>query len=233
MPMHRTAGMIKLYNEDCMKLMARYPDKHFNLAIVDPPFGMGEHHQNNKQIANCKGYSYGARKKMRQWDKAPGKSYFNELFRVSKKQIIFGGNYFGLPKNRNFIVFYKSNIPDGFDFAQCEYAWTNIKGNSRIFEYYFHSKTSQNRFHPAQKPSQLYKWLLSRYTKPGYKILDTHLGSGTHALACIDMGFDLTASEIDSDYFENCLKMIKKHLLQINLFPLSDGCPIPELNLFD
>ena len=199
----------ELYLGDCMTLMSKYHDNYFDIAIVDPPYGAGEHHQNNKQVVNSKGYSYGSREKMRSWDKAPGKEYFNELFRVSKEQIIFGGNYFELPPKRNFIIYHKTSIPDGFNFAQCEYAWTSIKGNSKIFSYHFHAKTSLDRFHPSEKPIALYKWLLSKYAKNGMRILDTHFGSGSIAIACNEMGFGLTASEIDKDYFEAACERIK------------------------
>jgi len=202
-----TVGNCELYLGDCLELMARYPDKHFDLAIVDPPYGMGCHHQNNKQIKGIKGYSYGSREKMAQWDKPPEPEYFNQLFRVSNYQIIFGGNYFRLPPKRNFIIYYKSNIPEGFNMAACEYAWTNIKGNASIFSYFL--KPDPGRIHPTQKPAALYKWLLSKYAEPGQKILDTHLGSGTHAAACYEMGFPLTACEIDEYYFTAAVERLR------------------------
>jgi len=110
--------------------------------------------------------------------------------------------------------------------AMAEYAWTNIRGNAKVFEY---APQDKNRFHPTQKPAQLYRWLLSRYAKPGWQILDTHLGSGTHAIACHDLGFDLTACEIDEYYFDNSLKMLGDHLLQGDLFSPSGGGPGPGL----
>ena len=213
----KVIGNCELYLGDCMELMAKYPDKYFDLAIVDPPYGMGSHHQRNKQIKGTKGYSYGSAKKMAQWDNAPGPEYFEELFRISKYQIIFGGNYFNLPAKRNFFIYRKTNIPDGFNMAQCEYAWTNIEGNASIFNY--HSKPDPYRFHPTQKPADLYKWLLSKYAKPGWKILDTHFGSGSIAVACNELGFKLTASEIDPDYFDIACKRIteadKQRLLNL------------------
>jgi len=134
------------------------------------------------------------------WDKAPGEEYFDELFRVSKRAIIWGGNYFGLPPRKNFVIYYKKNIPDGFCMAQCEYAWTNIPGCSRVFEHF--ALPDAGRFHPTQKPAALYRWLLRKHAKPGDKILDTHFGSGSIAVACNDMGLGLTASEIDGEYFD-------------------------------
>jgi site-specific DNA-methyltransferase (adenine-specific) len=192
--------------------MATLPDKSIDLAIVDPPYGMGLHHQNNKQIKGTKGYSYGTKEKMEQWDKAPDLEYFAELRRVSVYQIIWGGNYFCLPSQRNFIIYQKSNIPENFNMAMCEYAWTNIKGNSKIFKY--HAKPDKERFHPTQKPVALYKWLLSKYAKPGWKILDTHFGSGSIAVACNELGFELLASEIDVDYFSAACKRIEEAIKQ-------------------
>ena len=196
--------------------MAQYHDKHFDLAIVDPPFGIGNHHQRNKQIKGTKGYSYGTAEKMNSWDNPPDQAYFDELFRVSKYQIIWGGNYFPLPPKRNFIIYHKSNIPEGFNMAQCEYAWTNIDGNSRIYSYF--AKPDNDRFHPCQKPIALYKFLLANYAKPNDKILDTHFGSGSIAVACNDMGFSLIASEIDADYFEAACKRVKEANKQGQLF---------------
>jgi site-specific DNA-methyltransferase (adenine-specific) len=195
-----------------MEMMSRYPDKHFDLAIIDPPYGGGNHHQRNKQIKGTSGYSYGPKEKTDLWDKAPEQEYFDELFRVSDKQIIWGGNYFKLPPMRNFIIYYKTNVPEGFDMASCEYAWTNIAGNSSVFKY--HPLPNSGRFHPTQKPVALYKWILFRYAKPGWKILDTHFGSGSIAIACDDLGFDLTASEIDRDYYADAMKRIREYQKQ-------------------
>jgi site-specific DNA-methyltransferase (adenine-specific) len=204
--------MLTITCEDCMDLMSRYTDKHFDLAIVDPPYGAGNHHQRNKQITGKKCFSYGPKEKIGLWDIAPKQQYFDELFRVSDKQIIWGGNYFGLPPVRNFIIYYKTNIPEGFNMAACEYAWTNIAGNAAVFKY--HPLPDNGRFHPAQKPVALYKWLLSRYAKPGWKILDTHLGSGSTAIACHDLGFDLTACEINRDYYASAMERIREYQRQ-------------------
>ena len=209
-------GRAELHNCDCMELLSKYPDKHFELAIVDPPYGMGLHHQNNKQIAGTKGYSYGSSLKMKEWDIAPAQTYFDELFRVSKKQIICGGNYFQLPTMRNFIIYHKRNIPEGFNMAQCEYLWTNIEGNSKIYSYM--AKPDSDRFHPCQKPIELYKWLIANYANNGDKILDTHMGSGTIAVACNELNFDLVASEIDTDYFNLACNRIREAYSQGDLF---------------
>jgi len=201
-------GGCELYLGDCMELMSQYPDKHFDLAIVDPPYGGGNHHQRNKQCRGSKGYSYGTAQKMQGWDIAPEPEYFAELFRVSKFQIIWGGNYFILPPQRNFIIYHKTNIPAGFDMAMCEFAWTNIPGNSRVFNCFLGIR-NPDRWHPTQKPVALYKWLLFNYAKHGNKIIDTHMGSGSIAVACNDMDFSLVASEIDEDYFNAACKRIK------------------------
>ncbi|MCL2381338.1 MAG: site-specific DNA-methyltransferase [Treponema sp.] len=146
------------------------------------------------------------------WDIAPDPEYFKELFRVSKHQIIWGGNYFDLPPSRNFIVWRKKGMPENFSMAMAEYAWTNISGNAKVFEY---RTQDPERFHPTQKPVALYKWLLFKYAKQGDKILDTHFGSGSIAVACNEMGFNLVASEIDNDYFNAACARIKLDAAQL------------------
>jgi len=202
-------GNCTLYNADCMKIMSQYPDKHFDLAIVDPPYGKSD---GCKRTGGTWAKKYG--KNITDWDIAPDQSYFNELTRVSKYQIIWGGNYFTLPPSRNFII-WKKHIPENFTLAMCEYAWTNIKGNAKLF--YYHS-FNPKRIHPTQKPVALYKWLLSKYAKQGDKILDTHLGSGSIAVACNEMGYDLTASEIDADYFTAACDRVREANKQTELF---------------
>jgi len=215
---------------DCMELMATLPDKSIDLAIVDPPYGGGNHNMNNKICDGVRNKSYDtitrtgggwAKKfgnKIKSWDIAPTAEYFQELFRVSKYQIICGGNYFNdyLPPSRNFIIYRKTNIPETFSMAMCEYLWTNIDGNAKIFS--CHSVHDSDRYHPTQKPIALYKWLLSRYAKNGDKILDTHLGSGTIAIACNELGYNLTASEIDEDYYNAARKRIREANRQGDLF---------------
>jgi site-specific DNA-methyltransferase (adenine-specific) len=162
---------------------------------------------------------------------APPPQYFSELARVAKRRIIWGGNYFDLPPSRNFIVWRKLTISENFSMAMAEFAWTDIPGNAKVFEY---APQDKYRFHPTQKPAALYRWLLARYAEPGWRILDTHLGSGTHALACIDLGFDLTACEISGFYFANSVDMIGEHVSQGNLFAPSGGGPEPDSpGLFD
>jgi site-specific DNA-methyltransferase (adenine-specific) len=209
---------IEITNEDNMELMARYPDNYFDLAIVDPPYGLDLANMNmglgkNKKASKIKNRKW--RKK--NWDnEVPTKEYFNELFRVSKNQIIWGGNYFDLGICNKFIIWDKE-VPEGLSFSDCEFAWTSYNGANKIFRYSAYLNKSE-KFHPTQKPPQLYKWLLDKYSKEGDKILDTHLGSGSIAIACHDYGFELTACELDTEYYEKAVERIKNHTNQLKLF---------------
>lgn len=200
--------MLTITNEDNMDLMARYPDKYFDLAIVDPPYGIDI-------TSEC----MGGRKtikpdKTKNWDnEVPKKEYFNELFRVSKNQIIWGGNYFELPISRYFAIWDKGETMYGRDFAECELAWVS-GGGTRIFKL---SPNQINRIHPTQKPIKLYQLLLKNYAKEGDKILDTHLGSGSIAIACHYMGFDLTACELDKEYYKQAMQRITDQTRQQTL----------------
>jgi len=196
-------------NEDNMVMMARYPDKYFDLAIVDPPYGIGI---TEMQMGGRKTVKKGAGGK--NWDNVrPRPDYFEELFRVSKNQVIWGGNYFVLPPSQYFSIWDKGETMYGRDFAEMEYAWVR-SGGTRIYKI---SPNQLNRFHPTQKPVQLYKAILDKYAKSGDKILDTHLGSGSIAIACHDYGFDLTACELDPDYYAAAMKRIEQHKQQIKL----------------
>ena len=195
-------------NEDNMELMARYPDKYFDLAIVDPPYGIG---------INSSGRlgHYGGKGK--KWDSdIPKEKYFNELFRVSKNQIIWGGNYFYLPPTRCFLIWDKQQ-PEDVSFASCEFAWTSLSQSAKTF-YKRPQNADDYRIHPTQKPVALYKWLLDKYAKEGDKILDTHLGSGSIAIACHDYKFHLTACELDKEYFDKAMQRINNHMAQQKLF---------------
>ena len=156
-------------------------------------------------------------KKIIAWDVAPGKEYFDELFRVSKHQIIWGGNYFELPPTRCFLIWKKLTISDKFTMAMCEYAWTSFNSNAKLFEFAPQGKASDQRFHPTQKPVELYKWIYGLYAKPGMKILDTHLGSGSSRIAAWDMGIDFVGTEIDPEYFRLEEERFKKHVSQPRL----------------
>jgi site-specific DNA-methyltransferase (adenine-specific) len=208
--------MITITNEDNMLLMSRYPDNYFDLAIVDPPYGYG-----NKET---KILNFRQKEQHREWNVAPSKEYFDELFRVSKNQVIWGGNYFSYIWNfggRCFIYWHKGNPVENF--ADGELAWTSFDKNAKQFDFRYYGnlegKTSTSeKFHPTQKPVALYKWILDKYAKQGDKILDTHLGSGSIAIACHDYGFDLTACELDKEYFDKAMERLNNHMAQQKLF---------------
>lgn len=201
-----------------MDLMARYPDGYFDLAIVDPPYGIDVANMNmgigkSKKASKTKNRKW----QKKHWDASkPNEIFFTELFRISKNQIIWGGNYFNLPAFNHFIVWDKK-IPPGLSFSDCELAWTSFNRSQKIFRHSVYlDKDDKN--HPTQKPVALYKWLLSNYAKPGDKILDTHLGSGSIAIACHDYGYDLTACELDPEYYAAAMKRLDAHRAQGRLF---------------
>jgi len=209
-----------------MTLMARYPDKYFDLAIVDPPYGINATNIGatpNQRRSGLQRLNGGGGKlknrvlntaKKIEWDDAiPDQDYFNELFRVSKNQIIWGGNYFPLPPTRCVICWDKCQPWENF--SQIELAWTSFDMPAPLFR--FDNRTG-GKIHPTQKPVALYKWLLDKYAKPNDKILDTHLGSGSIAIACHDYGFDLTACELDKEYFDKAMDRINNHVAQQKLF---------------
>jgi len=208
---------IRITNEDNMELMKRYPDNYFDLAIVDPPYGLGIDGQkksiNKNHKHNRKEHT------QKNWDAAiPNETYFKELKRVSKNQIIWGGNYFTehLKPTKAWVFWYKGQrdltMSDG------EMAWTSFDTVTRQFELNRAALITQNTFHPTEKPYKLYKWLLDKYAKEGDKILDTHLGSGSISVACHDYGFDLTACELDTEYYNKAIERIKNHVSQQKLF---------------
>ena len=201
--------MINITNEDNMQLMARYEDNHFDLAIVDPPYGI------DVTKMNMGGRKRNEEDKKKEWDLGvPNKEYFDELFRVSKNQIIWGGNYFDLPCSQYFAIWDKAETMYGRSFAECEYAWVR-SGGTRIYK---KSPNQLDRIHPTQKHISLYEFCLMNYAKEGDKILDTHLGSGSIALACHNLKYDLTACELDKEYFEASLKRLKRHQQQLTMF---------------
>ena len=203
---------IKMYNEDCLEAMKLIPDNAYDLAIVDPPYGLGNKLVDGNASRNSKiRYNRDSIK----WDIVPNQEYFNELFRVSKNQIIWGGNYFNLPPTRCNLIWDKMQIFTGADF---ELAWTSFDKASRAFRMSRIEAYSNGKIHPTQKPIKLYEWILDNYANEGDKILDTHLGSGSIAIACHNRGFDLTAYEIDRDYFEATSKRIQDHIAQLTLF---------------
>jgi site-specific DNA-methyltransferase (adenine-specific) len=202
---------IKITNEDNMALMARYPDDHFDLAIVDPPYGIG-------------GGSNVSIKTNRDWDKnIPSKKYFDELKRVSKNQIIWGGNYMSLniPFNSTHTIIWDKQNGESF-MSDGEIAFTSFnKNTTRFFRLFWMSNMmkpdEKPLIHPTQKPVKLYKWILQNYAKEGDLILDTHLGSGSIAIACHQMGFDLVGCELDADYYKAAHKRFKQQTAQMRL----------------
>jgi site-specific DNA-methyltransferase (adenine-specific) len=212
---------IEITNEDNMELMARYPDKYFDLAIVDPPYGIGfsDYERGSSGIKVKKRYTKNGKK---DWDnETPSKKYFDELKRVSKNQIIWGGNYFSqlwVNGCKGFIFWFKHQPVDNF--AKGELAYTSFNKPAQCFDYMYYGNINRDvvQLHPTQKPVALYKWLLDKYSKEGDKILDTHLGSGSIAIACHDYGFELTACELDTEYYEKAVERIKNHTNQLKLF---------------
>ena len=218
--------MVELLHTDCMEYMATLPDKAFELAIVDPPYGIGV--MDSNPIANKSGdknHNY-ATGKSQEWDSsAPSQAYFDELKRVSKEQIIWGGNYFldHLGYCKAPIIWDKLNGMSMY--ADGEMAWTSkgLPRNLRIFKHQWcgafkDSERNAIKIHPTQKPVQLYKWLLKNYAKEGDRILDTHLGSGSSAIAAFDGGFDFVGCEIDADYYAAAVKRFNIHKMQQVLF---------------
>jgi site-specific DNA-methyltransferase (adenine-specific) len=206
-------------NEDCMEGMARYPDKYFDLAIVDPPYGI-DRFKNIKETSNKIENNF----KSGIWNNNyPNDLYFKELFRVSKNQIIWGGNYFNLPPTRCFIFWDKMIQVENF--CDGELAWTSFDKLAKKFVYAWGGLSDgiigrnkkEKKIHPTQKPVALYKWLLQNYAKQGDKILDTHLGSGSSRIAAYEMGFDFTAFELDKEYFEAQEKRYRAHIAQLKM----------------
>jgi len=203
--------MIRLTNEDCMKTMSRFPDQYFDLAIVDPPYGiLNKTKRGGDYKFNMAEYS--------QWDVKPNTEYFEELKRVSKHQIVWGGNYFGdlwaqSEYNKCFLIWDKNQPETLNNFSMAEMAWTSLDKPSKIFHYSV--RKNRGKIHPTQKPIELYAWILRLFAQPGMKILDTHLGSGTIAVACYDAKIDLFGCEISSDY------LVKAESLILNSVPPS------------
>lgn len=219
--------MSEFLNVDCMGYMKTISDKHFDLAIIDPPYGL----QKDKNRYNGGGLhtkscvKFGSRFNMgdsynnKKWDNTLCDDYyFNELFRTSKNQIVWGANYYKqLTPCRGFIVWDKQQTVDNF--SSCEYAFSSFDTPSKIFRLrnFGIFQTDKNVIHPTQKPVALYEWLLTKYAKKGDKILDTHMGSGSIAIACHNLGFDLTACELDKEYYDAAIKRINFHVAQKRL----------------
>jgi site-specific DNA-methyltransferase (adenine-specific) len=208
-------ALSEVFNMDCLEGMKQYPDKYFDLAIVDPPYGIGVNHNMGRRKGDKKS-DY----KPAYWDKeAPPAEYFTDLFRVSKNQIVWGANHFisRMPQDSSCWLMWDKMFSEDLSFAQYELAWTSFDSVCKKFT---KDPKEPERFHPTQKPIALYKWLLKNYAKEGDKILDTHLGSGSSRIAAADMGFDFTGYEIDQDYFEAQEKRFQQYKSQLKLFTL-------------
>ena len=227
-----TFGKIQLINADCMEYMKAIPDKYFDLAIVDPPYGIGQPKQSNLQGYNGRESLYIIQQKNRlntgveklkdrklnksncEWDNAiPSEQYFTELKRISKNQIIWGGNYFPLPPSRCILCWDKCQPWENF--SQIELAWTSFDSPAQLFK--FDNRTG-DKIHPTQKPIQLYKWLLNKYAESGMKIIDTHLGSGSSAIAAHDGGFEFVGIELDEEYYKAARQRLINYQMQLNIF---------------
>ena len=206
--------MINLYNKDCIKALKEMQDNQFDLAIVDPPYGLERFKKGCLRLGGIKG-NY---KKNIEWDNKPPNEYWNELFRISKNQIVWGANIFVMPPSEYFCIWNKKQTVDNF--ATAEYAWVSmgLKKPAKMFDYGIHKHNHTTKIHPTQKPIKLYEWLLMNYAKDGDKILDTHLGSGSIAIACHNLGFDLEGYELDKEYFEASKKRLEQHQAQKRLF---------------
>lgn len=217
----------RLYLIDCMGGMAQFPDKFFELAIVDPPYGI--------KINMNMGRRKGKRKEHEEknWDdSAPPQEYFDELFRVSKNQIIWGGNYFHLPLTKSWI-FWDKQVPDGVSFADGELAWTSFdKTLVKAKIPYSGFNGTEGKIHHTQKPVALYRWLLANYAHKGDKILDTHVGSASSLVACHQMGFEYVGFEIDADYHKAATARLEAEKAQGNLFVQQEQKP-ENLSIFE
>lgn len=215
-------GSCTLHLGDCMDLMATLADKAFDLAIVDPPYGIGVNQMNMGGRNTVKPTD-------KQWDsQVPDNKYFDELNRCSSRMIVWGGNYFNLPPSQYFAIWDKGETMYGRDFAEMEYAWCSA-GGTRIIKL---NPNQPERFHPTQKPVKLYEWLLTNYAKQGDTILDTHLGSGSSAIAANKLGFEFTGIELDADYFNAAVQRIEKAYNQQDLFAPSTTKEAPQQESF-
>jgi len=210
-------GVLTIYNADCMDIMAQYDDNYFDLAVVDPPYGIerfkkpsGSTRFGSSEIMQKNGLT---------WDKKPNKKYFEQLFRVSKNQLIWGANNFQLPPTEYFCIWNKQQTVNNF--ASAEYCWVSmgLKKPAKVFKYSIHKHNQIAKIHPTQKPVPLYAWIYENYAEPGQRIIDTHLGSGSNAIAAhyAKMG-EFVGIELDPDYYKASIERIKKETRQFSLF---------------
>ena len=214
-------GNATLYCGDCMELMEGMKENEFNLAIVDPEFGIGI--GTSPRLVTDKGW------KPKSWDDKPiDDSYFVGIFRVAKNAIIWGGNYYHLQGNKHCVIWDKMQ-PESLSFGMFDYAWTSFNGANKIFR--MSVQDERGKIHPTQKPVRLYEWLLKNYAQPGQTIFDSHLGSGSSAIACNNLGFKFTGIEIDQEYFDAACKRIEDAQKQLNLFDLPEAREVEQLSL--
>ena len=198
----------EVYLIDCMKFMEKVPDKYYDLSLVDPPYGINVNKMNM-------GGRYTIRPTDKEWDdEIPNQQYFDELMRVSKEQIIWGGNYFPLRPSRCFVIWDKGEMMYGRSFAECEFAWVSFDKSAKIYKL---NPTQLDRIHPTQKPIALYLWLLNNYAKQGDKIFDSHVGSGSSRIACDKLGYYFEGCELDPDYWKAQEKRYKDYKSQLTL----------------
>lgn len=207
-------GKITLIHGDCMEYLRQCKDKQFQIAVCDPPYSKAS--GNVERTGGTWASKYG--KNIKTWDIAPTDEYFRELSRVADNQIIWGGNYFRLPPTRCFLVWRKLSISYSFSMAMCEYAWTSFDGNAKCFESAPQGTKNDPRFHPTQKPVALYAWIYNNYCKGGDTIIDTHLGSGSSAIAALALGHEFVGIEIDEIYYEKAKERLLKRMAQKSLF---------------
>ena len=206
----------EVFNEDCIQVMKRYPDKFFDLAVVDPPYGIGA---NKMQLGNAKDKVYRGEN---DWDKqTPTAEYWEQLFRVSKNQIVWGANWYGKYFGVGGLVWFKDNTGN---YSPCEYAYQSINNHIHHYQYRWNGMLQQNmkqkeeRIHPTQKPVALYDWILQKFAKEGNLILDTHLGSGSSRIACFKGGFNFVGFEIDAEYYDKQQKRFNDFKSQLRMF---------------
>lgn len=215
----------RVENIDCMIRMRETPDKFYELAIIDCPYGIGESSKKRENRTDRWNNPYKKQHNVKNWDdNTPQENYFNELLRISENQIIWGANHFisKIPFDSScWVVWDKKNGES--DFSDCELAWTSFDSGVRKFDWLwngFQKQRPEERIHPTQKPVSLYKWLLKNYAKEGDKILDSHVGSGSSRIAAFDMGFEYIGYELDADYFNAQEKRFNQHKSQLKLFPV-------------
>ena len=220
---------IEIVNSDCVEVLKSFEDNYFDLAICDPPYGIGfdKYVYSNGDGAKAKGFKKQNNKVApKNWDKGiPQKEYWEQLFRVSKNQIIWGGNYFTefLPPKMGWIYWHKKGN-DASNFSDGELAWTSFDRALKFVKYdwigfgYINNAGNDKKIHPTMKPKELYEWVLENYAKKGDKILDTHLGSGSSAIASFRLGFDFVGIEIDKEYYQSSIKRFKEQTAQLRVF---------------